>query len=66
MEQHISDVLDWAVKVATLVGIVVGLFRIKELHLTMNSRLDQLLESEGSRQRAEGVAEGRAQKSDGA
>lgn len=34
---------------------------IREVHLQMNSRLDQLLRASGAVERAEGVREGRAQ-----
>ncbi len=46
------------VQIATLIGVVIGFFAIREVHVTMNSRLDQLLASEGTRMRAEGRAEG--------
>ena len=57
----LEQLLGLAIQIATLAAILLNLRRVRELHVTMNSRLDRLLASEGELRRAEGRAEGRAE-----
>jgi hypothetical protein len=58
----IDHLIDLAIKIATLVGVIAGILATRRIHIMINSRLSQLLVSEGGRQRAEGREEGRAER----
>lgn len=54
-------VMRWAeigVQALAAVAAVIAVFKIRELHVLVNSRLTQLLKTTGSEQRALGDAEG--------
>ncbi len=58
--------IDQAIKILTAVGVIIGVVssflnrqKIYELHITLNSRLDELLKSSIAQARSEGMAEAR-------
>jgi hypothetical protein len=64
-----SDWIDNVLRIMTAVAAcgavimsIINSFKIREVHVSINSRMDQLLEQKGLASRAEGAAEERAAK----
>jgi hypothetical protein len=52
-----------ATLITSISGFIIALRKIKDLHVVVNSRLDQLLKTSISAARAEGVVEGKESRS---
>jgi crotonobetainyl-CoA:carnitine CoA-transferase CaiB-like acyl-CoA transferase len=65
MSAYINDIVGVLTAVAALIAAIVSVRnsgKIREVHISINSRMDQLLTERGIAARAEGVIEGQAQK----
>ena len=60
--EHIDDIIRILTGLASLGAVIMGIInsrKIKEVHISINSRMDQMLQMRGEASKAEGVAQER-------
>jgi hypothetical protein len=58
----IDDARQWVIAISAFGAVILGVFnamKIREVHISINSRMDQLLSARGDASKAQGAAEER-------